>query len=264
MKYYYALLLLCFLLCLGAAAQTGISVSPPRVYFETDPGQSSTERVVVTNVSAKHTLDLAVSLGDWAYSRSGENMMYPADSLPASCAGWVTLKKEDTYFSLKPGERKEIGVNITVPQTAKDSAHTAMLYVTQMNPVDDIDQKGANIKVSIRSGIKLFQKTRAAVRKKIEITNLHFNKSGKTLTVSFENTGVIWADGILYTDLVNTRTGKKTTAEHIVFYSMPGDQRDIEVALPKELPAGAYTASVIIDYGNKDQLEMAELTFTNE
>lgn len=264
MKPYYAFLLLCSLSFLGAAAQTGISVSPPRVYFETDPGQSSTERVVVTNVSVKHTLDLAVSLGDWAYNKYGENMMYPADSLPTSCAGWVTLKKEDTYFSLKPGERKEIEVNITVPQTARDSAHTAMLYVTQMNPVDDIDQKGANIKVSIRSGIKLFQKTRAAVKKKIEITNLHFNKSGKTLTVSFENSGAIWADGILYTDLVNTRTGKKTTIDHIIFYSMPGDRREMEVALPKELPAGEYTASVVIDYGNKDQLEMAELTFTHE
>lgn len=67
-------------------------------------------------------------------------------------------KKEDSYFTLAPGERKDIDVTITVPNTLSDklAAHSAVLYVSQMNPVDDVDSKGANIKVSIRSGIKLF------------------------------------------------------------------------------------------------------------
>ena len=146
-------LLFCFL-SIQLHAQTGISVSPPRIYFDSSPGNSGTQKITVTNVSQKNTLDLAVSLGDWEYDEKGENMMHPSNTLKNSCASWISVKNSDNYFSLAPGERKELDVTITPPKIATDtlSAHTAVLYVSQMNPVDDFDTKGANIKVSIRSG----------------------------------------------------------------------------------------------------------------
>ena len=245
-------------------AQTGISVSPPRTYFDADSGESSIQKIVVSNVSTQNTLDLAVSLGDWRYNEKGENIMFPPDTLANSCASWVAIKKEDTYFTLHPGERKTVEVRMTVPKTASDTAHTAMLYVTQMNAVDDTDLSGAHIRVNVRSGIKLFQKTRASSSKKIEVTNMLFSKEQKALAVHFENQGAIWADGILYTDLVNTQTGIKTKIEQINFFSMPGDKRIIDIPLPKDLSSGEYMASVVFNYGNRDQLEMAELKFTYE
>jgi hypothetical protein len=166
-------------------AQTGVSVSPPRVYFESELGRSNTQQITVTNESVKNSLDLAVSLGDWEYDGKGENMMYPANTLPVSCANWISVKKEDSYFTLAPGEKKEINVTITVPNTLSDklATHSAVLYVSQMNPVDDVDSKGANIKVSIRSGIKLFHKLSSANVKKIEIQNLVYDKSNNKLSL---------------------------------------------------------------------------------
>lgn len=245
-------------------AQTGISVSPPRLYYEIDPAQSNTQKVSITNVSASNTLDLAVSLGDWQYDKKGENMMFPPDSLSTSCTSWVNIKKEDTYFSLKPGEIKEIDVTITTPNTltGEVSVHTAMLYVTQMNPIDDVDSQGANIKVSIRSGIKLFHRTKETKNKKIEIQNLVFNKENHQIDLHFENLGNIWADGIVYPELMNTQTGKKTTIEHTIFYTMPGDYREMKIILPEGLVSGKYIATILIDYGDDNTIEMAELTFT--
>ncbi|KIC63443.1 fimbrial biogenesis chaperone [Chryseobacterium taiwanense] len=247
-------------------AQTGVSVSPPRVYFESELGRSNTQQITITNESVKNSLDLAVSLGDWEYDGKGENMMYAANTLPVSCANWISVKKEDSYFTLAPGEKKEINVTITVPNTLSDklATHSAVLYVSQMNPVDDIDSKGANIKVSIRSGIKLFHKLSSANVKKIEIQNLVYDKSNNKLSLFFENQGNVWTDGRVYTDLVNTQTGKKTTLDNIVFYTMPGNKREMDIVLPTTLEKGKYTASVMIDYGDANNLEVGELNFNYE
>lgn len=265
-KLYFIFLCLIVSLSLSLYAQTGVSVSPPRLYFESGTGNSNTQKITVTNVSAKNSLDLAVSLGDWEYNEKGENMMAAANTLPNSCAGWVSVKKEDNYFTLAPGERKDIDVTITVPGNLSDKlpTHTAVLYVSQMNPVDDVDNKGANIKVSIRSGIKLFHKLPSAKNKKLEISNLTYKKSSPNLDLTFDNLGELWADGKIYTDLVNTQNGKKTSLETLVFYTMPGNKREVSIALPAGLEKGKYTASVMIDYGDRDNLELGELNFTYE
>ena len=247
-------------------AQTGISVSPPRVYFETASGSSSTQKVTVTNVSAKHTLDLAVSLGDWEYDERGENIMQPANTLENSCSDWISINKEDTYFSLGPGERKDISVTLTTPTLSKDQldAHTAVLFVSQMNPVDGKDNTGAKIKVSVKSGIKIFHKKPETSARKIEIKDLKFDTANKVLNLQFENQSSLWTDGKITTDLINTTTGKKVAVETVVFYTLPENIRKVSIPVKDLKEKGSYNLSVLIDYGDDSTLEMAELNFNYE
>lgn len=251
---------------IGSYAQTGLSVSPPRLYFELLKGQSGTEKFVVTNVSDKITLDLALSLGDWKYNLHGENVVLPADSLEISCAKWINIRNEDNYFSLKPGERKEIEVTLNVPQILRPnvSVSTAMIYVTQMNPIDDVNSKGANFKVSMRSGVKVYFRETQHKIQKLELHNLAFVKQSKSIKLSFESVGNIWIDGYVYTDLLNTETGQKFKINKDTFYSLPGDKRDMLIALPKDLPKGKYVATVLIDIGDENRMEAAELSFSYE
>ncbi|MEO8254223.1 MAG: molecular chaperone [Flavobacterium sp.] len=259
------LLLFCFLV-FQVQAQTGISVSPPRVYFESNPGSSNTQKVTVTNVSQKNSLDLAVSLGDWEYDEKGENMMYAANTLKNSCANWISVKNSDNYFTLAPGERKELEITITPVKTPTDSlsVHTAILYVSQMNPVDDLDSKGANIKVSIRSGIKIFHTFSNTLTKKVEIENLKFDQKTNNLNLKFKNQSPTWIDGKISTEIINTKTGKKVTVNDVIFYTLPGNLRELSIPVTEAFEKGSYTASVIIDYGDANQLEMAELNFNYE
>lgn len=245
-------------------AQTGISVSPPRVYFESELGTSKTEKIMVTNASSKHALDLAISLGDWEYDGKGENATYPANTLSTSCASWISINKNDLYFTLGPSEKKEIEITITPPSSSDKFAHTALLYVSQMNPVDDIDSKGTQIKLSVRSGIKIFHKTPGNNSKKIDIQNLEFVKSNKALVLNFENKSDSWVDGKIITDLINTNTGKKISIDPTVFYTMPKNKRTVTIPLDSNLEKGKYTASVLIDNGESDNLEMGELNFNYE
>lgn len=247
-------------------SQTGLSVSPPRVYYELAQGQSGAEKILITNVSENNELEVGISLGDWEYNEIGENMMYPADSLATSCAGWISVARENSYFTLKPQESREVEVFLTVPDQVNTTipAYTAMLFVTQMNPVDDIDSRGQAIRVNIRSGIKVYHRLPQSREWKIEIQNMKFNKEAKHIELYFENNGNVWADGTIYIDLMNTESGEKIKLDHIVFYSMPTNKRTLYIRLPEGLKTGKYVATVMMDYGDPDNMEAAELGFTYE
>lgn len=247
-------------------SQTGISVSPPRLYFESGPGESTTRTFTVSNVSRSNTLDLAISYSDWKYDRFGDNMMLPPDSLDNTCASWLSISKEDNFFSLKPGEKKEIRLTLTVPEhiDVNIPVHTALLFVTQMNPIDDVNREGANIKVNVRSGIKIFHRIPGALNRIVEIQNMAFRQDKNQIDVVFNNKGNVWADGYIYTDLLHIETGSKTELNKSVFYSMPENIREMNIPLPDNLEKGRYIATILIDYGNEENMEMAELTFTYE
>lgn len=247
-------------------AQTGISISPPRVYYVIGPGQSQTEKVVVSNPSRDYPLELAVSFEDWAYDAYGDNQMYQAGTLATSCAAWLSVP--EAYFSLAPGESKEIDVQMTVPvgyQNDTVSVHTAILYVTQLNPRDGVDQQGANIRIAVRTGIKLYQRLPGNFNPSLEITNFRYAQEDvPALILHFDNDGDVWADGRISLELLNQATGAKRLVPDELFYSMPGDQRQKYLTLPEDLEAGKYIATAIVNYGEANTVKIAELEFTHE
>lgn len=258
-------ILLVFLGFININAQNGISVSPPRVYFESDNGVSKTQTITVANISNTLPLDIAISLGDWEYNENGDNIILAANTSPSSCASWINVKKEDSYFTLAPSEKRDIDITITSPNILNNNkAHSAILYVSQMNPYDDVDSNGANIKLSMKSGIKIFHKTTKPSVRKIDINNLEFNPKKKTLILTMENQSDNWIDGKVITEIINNKTGKKISFKPIIFYTMPGNIRILEIPLDENLSKGSYSASVLIDTDEKDNLEMGELNFDYE
>ncbi len=246
-------------------AQTGISVSTPRVYFQGNPGQTISEKIVIKNVSEKSEMELALSLSDWTYSETGENIVLPPDSLPISFTDWVSIT-EGSYFLLKPGEEKELTINVTVPQALSSAinVNTALLFVSQMNPSEDVDSEGTNIKISVRSGVKLYFRPAKTARKSLEITGLSFDFVQKNLQLTFDNSGNIWTDGTINTDLLNTSTGESTRIPEIVFYTLPGMKRISRIQLPQDLKKGNYVATVLLNYGDDTEIQAAELSFSYE
>lgn len=260
-----SLFLIAFLIGGYSIAQVGISISPPRLYFELNPGVSGTNKLKVTNVSAKNTLDLAVTLGDWKYDETGENLMYDAGKLPTSNASWISLG-QGNLFSLKPGESKDLEVTLTTPLNIdqKTPVHTSLLYITQMNPNDEVNDQGANIKVNVRSAVKIYHRTLKSKTKKIDIQNLLYSKEKKTIDLQFSNLGNVWTDGSIFLELLNNQTGKQIKLDPTIFYTLPGDKRWVYLQLPKDLPKGRYTATVLIDYEDQNNMEAAELNFNYE
>lgn len=246
-------------------SQVGISVSPPRVYFTLNQGESESQKILISNVSKENSLNLALTLGDWEYDSFGNNVMLPPDSLENSCANWLNIPS-GTYLTLEPGEHREIDVTMSAPaEIGRDwNVHSAMLYVTQMNPVDGVDTQGAAIKVSVRQGIKIYRKGKVAENKQIEIENLAYDKDNNSLLLLFNNIGNIWLNGHVNAVVFNQATGKELTIESVDFYTMPGDIRSMRIPLQHVLDKGRYTVTVMLDYGDLSTVEAAELQFTHE
>ncbi|MBF5027200.1 fimbrial biogenesis chaperone [Planobacterium oryzisoli] len=246
-------------------AQTGLTVSPPRTYFKSASGEGKTEKLLITNPSKTSTLNLTVSLNDWKYDTTGNNLIADPGTYTNSMSSWITIGPE-AYFTLAPGESHELLVTVT-PPAKKDSlnTHTALLFITQTNPVDSFNDKGALIKVSVRTGVKLYhQYSDIPEKQEVDYLDFKFEKENKTLFLTLQNTGNSWTDGTLETELINQATGEKLNLEDQIMYTMPGDTRHVRIPLPAEIKPGKYIATSTFSYGETDTIKMAELTFTYE
>ncbi len=261
-------LILLILLCSANKlfAQVGMTVSPGKLYYKLAPGASAIQKVVVSNPNNRE-LEIGVSVNDWDYDTLGNNVTYDAGTLKNSGASWIQVMP-GSYFTLQPNEKRELDIIFSVPADADQSVpvHTAMLFLTQLNPGDGRAADGTSIKVSVRMGIKIYHSFLMAEERSIEVLDftdvLADNKdSDGFLELKLENTGNSWMEGKIKWELLNTQTGNKTKLNDQDVFSLPGDKRTVRQSLPSKMPPGRYIATAIINYGNKDELKLVELEF---
>ncbi len=248
-------------------AQAGMTVSPGKLYFKLSPGTTATQKIVVSNPNNKE-LEIGVSMNDWDYDTLGNNQTYDAGTLKNSGSSWVQVMP-GSYFTLQPNEKRELDIIFTVPTDANTSipVHTAMLFLTQLNPGDAKAEDGTSIKVSVRMGVKIYHAFSQVEEKDIEVVNFtdilaaKGDKTGGFLELYLQNTGKIWLEGKVKWEILNTQTGNKTKLEDQDIYSLPGDKRIMRQVLPANITKGKYIATAIINYGNKDELKLVELEF---
>lgn len=249
-------------------AQAGLTVSPGKMYFRLAPGATSSQKVVISNPNNRE-LEVGASISDWDYDSLGNNRMHDAGTLKTSCANWFKILP-GSYFKLQPNERREVTINFTVPADADTSTavRTAMIFLTQLNPADSKAPNGAALKVTVRMGVKIYHSFVEEDKRDIEITNfrdirqqLADKSSTNALELEFRNTGRIWLEGKVKWELLNAQTGETTKIDDQEFYALPEDNRLIRQRLPANMKKGRYTATAVINYGDKDELKVAELDF---
>lgn len=252
-----------------AWAQAGLTTTPPRIYFHLDPGGSASHQIRVGNPGNK-ALQVAVSLGDWNYDSLGNNKLYNAGTLPISCARWLQILP-GTFFTVEPNQFVNVNLNVQVPDSVHKTpgVRTAMVYFTQLNPIGmGRTSAGAVIREVVRMGIKVYVSLEPSDNRNVDIENLQLlrktdtlHQQHLTLLLGFENSGNVWLAGKISWELLNLDSGKKTRVPSQDFFSLPGDHRIVLQPLPEKLPLGPYTATAIINYGNQNELKVAELNF---
>lgn len=255
------------LVCFHADAQ-GISAGPSRVYYHLQRSGSGSQRIRVDNPS-NYPMEIGVSLGDWNYDSLGNNKMYEAATLQTSCAKWLQVLP-GSYFTLQPGAQQWLTINMNVPADADTSVpvHTAMLYLTQLNASDSKVKNGAAIRVRVQMGIKIYHSFSETAKPGMEIANFQDTiitdkdkKSQHVLCLQLQNTGRRWAEGNIEWELLNEQNGKTIKLDGTGIYSLPGDNRYIIKPLPADMTKGKYSVTAIVNYGDKNDLKIAELEF---
>lgn len=265
-RLFYFLIWALFLVPTVATAQTGISVGPPRTYFVTAPGETQTKKLLVSNPSTTGAMNLTVSFNDWSYNTSGNNVIADPGTLPSSLTSWITVMPQ-TFFTLGPGESKELEISLTAPPMGADAepVHTGLLYITQTNSNDSFNEKGALIKVSVRTGVKIYHRyTSLTANPDLTFTDFKKDPAKNQLLLSLVNDGNTWTDGIIQSELISQSDGSTVKLEDLVVYTMPKDRREIALKLPSNLKKGKYIATSTFSHTENDIIKMAELSFTYE
>lgn len=252
------LLLLLALAAWDVQAQK-ISTSPTRMNFKVQPGASGRSRITVTNNSGT-VQGFQVTFGDFNTSISGKSQFSEKGVESRSCADW--LSASPAVFDLEPGEVQEVSVIMDAPADSSALlARWAVAYVRLTQPQTNNQGTGAGLNVSVnqsyRFGVYIFQTPPSATEAKGEITGLNYDDF--LFTIQMKNAGETFLTCNSYIELTNLNTGETQRVTTKGFTLLPAVNRNSVFRIPPDLPAGRYSVLAVMDYGNRDEVEAAEM-----
>ena len=131
--------ILLILLCLlgsGQAFAFGIAISPTTVEMVVKPGSQHRQTITVQNVHKKKTLALTVGVADWVLTENGELELLPPGSADESVTDWVRFSP--AFFSLKPGETRQVQVDLSVPMKIGKAGESKMgIIISTLLPASE-------------------------------------------------------------------------------------------------------------------------------
>lgn len=264
MKFYLTL----FLIYLNTLTYAqGISVSPSRIFFKGQSGQTVSQTISFSNTSNSEFYFVS-NLKDWDRDSLGVKKYFPAGQRKQSNASWLLLS--DNSVRLAPGETKNVILNMTIPNDAAPLALTnSMLFFTQVKEQKGDLQKGVNMNVLLEMGIQVYHLPSGLAQGDLEF--LAFEDRGmftketeqevRQMFVKVKNTGQINKDAYVRFELTNMETGEEVPVKSIAIAMLPDAEQWIQLDLPATLK-GRYLAVAILDAGTQYDLKIAEKEIT--
>lgn len=236
-----------------------ISTSPTRINYKVSPGGSGRSRITVANNSVGKQ-GFQVTFGDFSASINGKSQFSAEGTEDRSCSSWLTATP--AVFELEPGETQDIQVLIDVPgDSSALIARWAVAYVQLTAPENDGQGSGEGLKVQVnqsyRFGVYLFQTPPSATDSKGEIKGLNYEND--IFTISMKNAGETFLRCNSYIELTSLSTGETKRVTTRGFTMLPALNRNTAFKIPQDMPPGRYSVLAVMDYGNRDEVEAAEM-----
>jgi hypothetical protein len=255
------------------AVETGISVSPSTLRFNTKPGTTQTKTIKITN-DTKKKITYQITFQDYGLGADGQQDVGVKSDYRNALSKYIVISP--TLIELNAHEAKNVSVTLDIPPgDAYAIAMWTTLIIDQVierpklqTPNSSNNTMGMGISAGMSFGVNVFQNPPNVAANSVEIQSMKYikanEKSGNTLIMKAKNTG----DGIgyclYYIELTSTLTGRQNKLKVKQFSIFPGYEKELRFELPKELEKGKYSAMAVLDFGNKDELQTAEIEFTLE
>lgn len=254
------------------AGETGISVSPSTLRFNCKPGGSQTKTIKVTN-DTKSAKNFQINFQNYAAGSDAKESIATDGISRTSLSKYIVVSP--TLVELKPREAKIISVTIELP--AGDSSAIAMwttLIIDQITERPKLETPGSGnnnalslgITAGIGFGVNIHQNPPNVAINNVEIKSVKYEKATEKTPHAISMKAKNMGDGIgyclYYIELTNLLTGKQTKLKVKQFGILPGFEKEFKFDLPKELEKGKYSALAVLDFGNKEELQTAELDFS--
>jgi len=255
MRWWLVTLAIAALTCGAVQAQSAAVVDPPSVVHRAQPGDTVEGVVRLTNLGDA-TLPLRLYLSDWSFDDVGNFTFSEVGSSARSSSDWISYAP--TALELPPNGSEVVRYEVTVPADAPPGTHWSVLFA-ESEPADpEPGQPAASI--SVRVGHIVYVNI-APLESAGAVLGI-FGEPPRTYTdayrlfVQYANTGNA-AQGVEGELIVRNELGEaviETAIDRQVV--LPESARVLQINLVGPLPAGNYTALVVLDYGDAD-LEVA-------
>ncbi|MBY5957978.1 DUF916 domain-containing protein [Membranicola marinus] len=248
----------------SSGAAQGVSMSPTRLFFSGNPGETVTETVILNNSSdADYTL--SINYKDWERNIHGDKVYYESGTLEKSNASWVSTL--ENTVTIPANSTKEIVVTMKIPETvADDQVTNCMMFFTQLATQADeaAVQGGIGIITLFEFGLHIYHTPPSNSVKSLEITNMEevtdTDTESRKAAVTIFNDGNVVNDATVEFELTNTDTGTEIKLDPRPISMMPGSEQVVLFPLPEEL-SGNYLGVTIVKMAGSNDMRVGEKTF---
>jgi hypothetical protein len=232
-----------------AEAAGTISVTPAVVMLRGVAGQSTTQRMTVTNASREpFTFEL---IANDVLVRDGQRRFSPAGAEAGSIA--ATAAFSEKRITVAPGDSKQVDVTLTIPDKPAGRAVVALFHGT-----NKIHTAGMNMTGSVGTLLTFALSDNVAMRADALAVQAPTASSNLTIAQHCVNSGSepLLAKGMLAILGANgAMIGKSALPARRL---LPGETTDMRAEYGGELAAGHYRALVTYDIGGQVVSSSAE------
>lgn len=246
-------------------AQGGAALVDPssKLYTVTSTGEGLSGSLRVTN-PAPTPIRLRLYLSDFTLDLDGQFTFSAVDSEKRSASSWVSFTT--SVLDLGPHETRTVPYTVNVPAGAAAGTHWTVLFV-EGEPSDPVPgRSGASISVRVGHIIYVNVPELSSAGAIAGMFGDPPTEPGRpyVLMTQYANTGNA-AQGVEGTFVVRNDHGEaviEADVERSVV--LPGTDRAFQVNVFGPLPAGNYTALMVLNYGDEDRDVAGTYDFTLE
>jgi len=244
-----------------ADAQGAAMLDPSAARHTAEPGATVEGSVRVTNPTGD-TLRLRLYLSDWELDPAGNFEFADPGVMAASASPWITF--DTTVLDLAPQSSATVRYAAVVPADAEPGTHRSVLFIESEPGETAPGQAAATF--SVRVGhvvyIDVPPLTRAGAIAGI------FGEPPAEATGAYRLTVLYVNGGNAVTGVQGRFTLRNDRGEAVIEADidravvLPGSERVFSINIHGPLPAGNYTALVVLDYGDEAQDVAGTYDFT--
>jgi len=240
-------------------------VSPVKMYFVIDPGESQTKVLTVMNHSSFKT-SYTISFEDFVIGIDGSKVPMKRNSSKNSCTEWITPEK--TFFDINPNEQIQINITMQAPEDDY-TPRWALMYIqtARIQTGFDADKElHASVNLSGRIAVNIYRLPSTQSAPDITIKHLQEiideDSEERTFSASVENNGNTITKCKVVFVASDINTGEEFEFDPVLLETHPGFPVEVKFTLPEYLPAGEYSFYALLDYGKDNTIKGTKLKET--
>jgi len=242
-----------------ASAQLAVGVNPPGLILQGQPGATLTATIRLDNPQSQ-PIQVRVSLGDWNYNDRGQITFYPPNTLPGSAASWITVNP--LTLTLAGKGHAFVRYSVHIPPGTPQGTHWAVLFFEGKGTTPPPGHLLASFRVRVGYILYINVGKTTVAGKIAGILGAYLGLDRYQFAIEYANTGT---QAVSLNGRVEVRNAQGLTVVTIPIrgvVSLPGAIRLFKATLLGPLPAGEYSALVILNNGTPGQDLAGQYTFT--